>query len=216
MRALLILFFSLTLGACAPFQGPAYKGGSGGLRTPAYTPTGGTGYYDEDEDSDEDEVSTVKYMPSQRGQAKGYHPKHAFALSWPLGTVKINQPFRPNKKRRPHLGVDFAGTKGTPIYAAHEGLVIYAGRAFKGFGRVVIVEYDDQWASLYAHMDKILVKSGQVVARGQSVGRMGRSGRATGVHLHFELLHNQRPIDPLTMLNEGERLVDARSPASER
>jgi murein DD-endopeptidase MepM/ murein hydrolase activator NlpD len=159
-------------------------------------------------------------MPSSRATKKGYSPKRAFSLSWPLNVVKINQPFKPKKKRRPHLGVDFGGTKGTPVFAAHEGLVIYAGRAFKGFGKMVIVEYDGRWASLYAHLDKIQIKQGQVVEKGQTVGTMGRTGRATGVHLHFELLHSQRPVDPIPLLNEFNRLVnigsnnDKRDPSS--
>lgn len=161
----------------------------------------------------------MDYTPTRRGQAKGYKPRRAFSLTWPLNSVKLNQPFRPMKKRRPHLGVDLAGTKGTPVFAAHEGLVIYAGRAFKGFGKVVIIEYDDRWASIYAHLDKIQVKQGQAIAQGELVGAMGRTGRATGVHLHFELLHDQRPIDPIPRFQDFERLVHTdtssqKSPAS--
>lgn len=155
------------------------------------------------------------YTPSKHGQSKGYKPSSRFSLSWPLNHVKINQKFNPHKKRRPHLGVDFAGRKGTAIFASHEGLVIYAGRAFKGFGKLVIVEYDDQWASLYAHLDKITVKQGQVVERGQTIGNMGRTGRATGVHLHYELLYYQRPVDPIPLLNNNERLVEY-TPISDR
>ncbi|MGE3387311.1 MAG: M23 family metallopeptidase [Bdellovibrionales bacterium] len=170
------------------------------------------------EDPRDHEEAPSAYIPSERGSSKGYAPKAAFNLNWPLNYVKINQHFKPKKKRRPHLGVDFAGTKGTAIFSSHEGLVIYAGRAFKGFGKMVIVEYDDQWATLYAHLDKITVRTGQIVEQGQTLGKMGRTGRATGVHLHFELLHNQRPVDPIPLLNEVQRLVDReerkRSPTS--
>lgn len=179
----------------------------------------GPGEYNDDEHGEEGTLPPAAYIPSQRGSKKGYAPRTAFNLNWPLNYVKINQAFNPKKKRRAHLGVDFAGTKGTAIFSSHEGLVIYAGRAFKGFGRMVIVEYDDQWATLYAHLDKITVKQGQVVEQGQTLGKMGRTGRATGVHLHFELLHNQRPVDPIPLLNEVQRLVDTqggdkRSPSS--
>jgi len=121
--------------------------------------------------------------------------------------VRVNQPFRQNKRRRPHLGIDLGGKKGTPIFASHSGSVIYAGRAFRGFGKLVIVEFDDRWATLYAHLSKISVKNGQSIAQGQTIGEMGRTGRATGVHLHFELLHNRIPIDPIPLLNQFDRMV---------
>lgn len=200
-------FFLLCVGlaGCAHFSRP------GQVRTASFHGPG--------EEAQEEVSAPMDYTPTRRGQAKGYKPRRAFSLSWPLNLVKVNQPFRPMKKRRPHLGVDLAGTKGTPVFAAHEGLVIYAGRAFKGFGKVVIIEYDDRWASIYAHLDKIQVKQGQAIAQGELVGAMGRTGRATGVHLHFELLHDQRPIDPIPRFQDFERLVHTdtskqKSPAS--
>lgn len=187
---------------CAPFQGPPDLTTLG-----PYVPAQGSKQEVSSDEEDEEEV-LHKYIPSARGDSKGYKPKKPFKITWPLNYVKINQHFNPNKKRRPHLGVDFGGVKGAPIFASHEGLVIYAGKAFKGYGRLVIVEYDDQWATLYAHLDKINVKTGQIVDMGQTLGTMGRTGRATGVHLHYELLHHQKPINPIPLLNEVQRLVD--------
>jgi murein DD-endopeptidase MepM/ murein hydrolase activator NlpD len=214
MRVLAILTFLVIGLGCTHLSGQGkYRSndgfsGPGKLKSARFKGPGG-----------EDLPLPEGYVPSKRGQNNGYRPERPFAMSWPLNAVKVNQPFKPKKKRRPHLGVDFAGTKGTPIFAAHEGLVIYAGRAFRGFGKMVIVEYDDRWASLYAHLDKITVKQGQTIERGQTVGMMGRTGRATGVHLHFELLYDQRPVDPIPLLNESERLVNTqpvptRDPAS--
>lgn len=185
-----IIAVSLTLlTGCASLSTPSFHGSSSGLSLPEFYPGVGQG--------------TTRESNVRPGE---------FSLNWPLNQVRINQPFRPNKKRRPHLGVDFAGVKGTPIFSAHEGVVVYAGRAFKGFGKMVIVEYDDQWATLYAHLDKILVRSGQKVEQGQTVGRMGRTGRATGVHLHFELLHHKRPVDPIPLINEFHNLVNIPGP----
>jgi murein DD-endopeptidase MepM/ murein hydrolase activator NlpD len=185
--------------------GHSYESRSGGLRTPRFE-LGLSGSSDEGES-----LRYEDYVPSPRGERIGYRPRHSFALGWPLEQLKINQRFKPKKRRRPHLGVDLAGVKKTPVFAAHEGLVVYAGRAFRGFGRLVVIEYDDQWATIYAHLDKILVKQGEVVPRGAEVGLMGRSGRATGVHLHFEVLHNQRPVDPEPLLNEAPRVVESRN-----
>ncbi len=199
MRILIFLTWLVYLVGCSHFQGlgnlntGADLRGPAGLKTPDYVAEG--------------EKPEYSYAASRNGMKKKYSPNSALVLNWPLNQIKVNQPFNPKKKRRPHLGVDFAGVKGTPIFSSHEGLVIYAGRAFKGFGKMVIVEYDDHWASLYAHLDKITVKQGQTVQPGQTLGAMGRTGRATGVHLHFELLFDQRPIDPIPLLNEAQRLV---------
>ena len=104
------------------------------------------------------------------------------------------------------MGVDLAGKRGYRIYAAHDGIVVYAGRGFRGYGNMILLEYDGQWATLYAHLDGFRVKTGDRVSTGQTIGTMGRTGRATGVHLHFELLKKKQPVDPLPYLR-GEALV---------
>jgi murein DD-endopeptidase MepM/ murein hydrolase activator NlpD len=125
-------------------------------------------------------------------------------LAWPLAHNHLNRGFNPGggkgKLRKAHLGVDLAGTKGTPIYAAHRGLVIFSGVRYHGFGKLVMLEFSEQWATIYAHLDSFKVREGDWVERGQVLGLMGRTGHATGVHLHFELLHNKVPIDPLLYL----------------
>lgn len=120
-------------------------------------------------------------------------------LDWPVDSARMTRGFLPNK-RKPHLGIDLAAPRGTPILAAQNGTVIYAGREFRGYGKMVLIESGDGWATLYAHFDKILIAEGQKVHKGEVIGAMGRTGRATGVHLHFELRHNRGPIDPLPML----------------
>lgn len=66
---------------------------------------------------------------------------------------------------------------------------------------MILLEYDPEWATLYGHLDRYLVKPGDVVQQGQVIGLMGRTGRATGVHLHFEVIQNKQPIDPLVLLD---------------
>ncbi|WP_413574456.1 M23 family metallopeptidase [Bdellovibrio sp. HCB290] len=121
------------------------------------------------------------------------------SFDWPVDSARMTRGFLPNK-RRPHLGIDLAAPKGTPILAAQGGTIIYAGREFKGYGKMVLIESGDGWATLYAHFDKILVSEGQRVRKGEVIGAMGRTGRATGVHLHFEIRKNRGPIDPLPLL----------------
>lgn len=123
----------------------------------------------------------------------------ALTFDWPVDRARMTRGFLP-KKRRPHLGIDLAAPRGTPILASQAGTVIYAGREFKGYGKMVLIESGDGWATLYAHFDKILVAEGQRVRQGEVVGAMGRTGRATGVHLHFEIRQDRGPIDPLPLL----------------
>ncbi len=127
-------------------------------------------------------------------------------FDWPVDSARLTRGFLPNK-RRPHLGLDLAATKGTPILASSDGVVIYAGREFRGFGRMVLIESGSGWASLYAHLDKILVSEGQRVRQGEVLGAMGRTGRATGVHLHFEIRKDRGPVDPLPLLPNGDKFA---------
>lgn len=123
-----------------------------------------------------------------------------FEFDWPVDQARLTRGFLPNARPRPHYGLDLAGPRGTPIFAAHGGHVIYAGSGFKGYGRFVIVEHNDDWATFYGHLDKILIRQGQFIKQGQLIGKMGRTGRATGTHLHFEIRHNRKAIDPIAFL----------------
>lgn len=127
-------------------------------------------------------------------------------FEWPVEDARFIRGFLPQKKR-PHWGVDLAASRGTPIYSAQAGMVIYAGRDFRGYGKMVLVESGTGWATLYAHMDKILVDEGQTVTPKDVLGLMGRTGRATGVHLHFEIRRGKGPVDPLEYLPGGHRIA---------
>ncbi len=110
---------------------------------------------------------------------------------------------RQKRSRRPHLGIDLASAKGTAILASQTGTVIYTGKDFRGYGRMVMIESAQGFATLYAHLDKIHVLEGQKVTRGEVIASMGRTGRATGVHLHFEIRDDHGPVDPLKFLPNG-------------
>ena len=107
------------------------------------------------------------------------------------------------RKRRGHYGLDLAEYKGAPIYAAAEGYVVFAGRGFRGYGNLVVIEHNESWATLYAHLDKITVSEGQKVESGVEIGKMGRTGNARGVHLHFEIRQNRLPVNPIEFLPQG-------------
>lgn len=99
--------------------------------------------------------------------------------------------------KKKHKGIDISADKGTPIYAAESGWVIYQGRKFKGFGKLMIVEHSKTWATFYAHLNNYGAEQGQWVNKGDIIGYVGRTGRSTGYHLHFEVRRNHIPIDPM-------------------
>ncbi len=99
-----------------------------------------------------------------------------------------------------HKGIDIGNAAGTPVCAADGGVVIFAGKN-GGYGNFVAIQHDNGAVTHYAHMRKILVEVGQRVAQGQQIGEMGRTGTATGNHLHFEILPDgETRVDPVGLL----------------
>ena len=101
-------------------------------------------------------------------------------------------------KIRAHRGVDYGSPYGSPIYATADGTVLSAGT--KGaYGRTVILQHGQRFSTLYAHMSKISSKSkvGKRVKQGDVIGYVGKSGRVTGTHLHYEFRVNNEHLDPL-------------------
>ncbi len=98
-----------------------------------------------------------------------------------------------------HSGTDFRGKRGTPVLAAGDGTVIFAGSK-NGYGNIVIVDHGDGITTRYAHLKKIISKKDSVVTAGMQVGELGATGRATGPHLHFEVRLEGRPVDPVSAL----------------
>ncbi|MDQ2095251.1 DUF5930 domain-containing protein [Rhodalgimonas zhirmunskyi] len=107
--------------------------------------------------------------------------------------------------RRLHKGVDFAGPVGTPLYATADGVVTHAGWS-SGYGRLVKVQHEFGIETRYAHMNKIRVKVGQKVSRGQRIGDMGASGRVTGPHLHYEVRVGGKAVNPMTYIKAANNV----------
>lgn len=149
------------------------------------------------------------YFEKERGKGTYYDLDgrslaRAF-LRFPLEFTSITSPFSHSrfhpllKMDRPHYGVDFAARRGTPVRAVGDGKIDNAGWAKGGYGRVIEIQHDSVFSSLYAHLQGFAqgIRKGITVKKGQIIGYVGSSGRTTGPHLHFELYRDQQFVDPL-------------------
>lgn len=129
-------------------------------------------------------------------------------IIWPLRTGYLGRGLKRSGRR--HDGVDMSAPRGTPIYAVLDGVVEVVsnnGPGFRGYGRVIVINHDGRMWSLYSHNAENYVKVGQRVKQGDRIASVGRSGRATGNHLHFELRNEKgTPLDPMRYLPEEGRL----------
>ncbi|RMF59954.1 MAG: M23 family metallopeptidase, partial [Calditrichaeota bacterium] len=136
---------------------------------------------------------SVRYLPAIR-------PVHNAYLSSSFGNR-----FHPIlHKNHFHKGVDLATNKGTPVYATADGYVTFAGLN-GGFGRMVEINHKYGFVTYYGHLNKIYVRKGQFVKRGEKIGEVGKTGLATNTHLHYEVRYKGKPINPLSFfLDESE------------
>jgi murein DD-endopeptidase MepM/ murein hydrolase activator NlpD len=101
-----------------------------------------------------------------------------------------------------HTGQDIATLWGTPVMAAAQGTVIFAGWQ-NGYGQIVIIDHGNGLTTRYGHLSDIDVEVGRQLARGEILGRVGSTGRSTGPHLHYEVRINDEPVNPLQYLPGG-------------
>jgi murein DD-endopeptidase MepM/ murein hydrolase activator NlpD len=123
------------------------------------------------------------------------------ALRWPLTTIRIlvGSPFG-GRWGKPHEGIDLPAPVGTPVFAAADGRVVYAGAAIRGYGNLIVLKHAGDLLTAYAHNSVLLVSQGQSVRAGDRIALVGQSGHATGPHLHFEVRSGQIPRDPMNCL----------------
>jgi len=98
---------------------------------------------------------------------------------------------------RRHTGIDIIGQRGTPIYATADGVVIQEDEGYSGYGVMVLINHGRGYKTVYAHLSKKLVKSGQKVKRGDVIGYMGSTGLSVGTHLHYEVIKNGEKVNPI-------------------
>jgi murein DD-endopeptidase MepM/ murein hydrolase activator NlpD len=117
---------------------------------------------------------------------------------WPV-EGKISNVFEGAESKR-HQGIDISSSLGSPIKASNAGTVIYSNNTIKGYGNLIIVRHSEEFVTVYAHNQANLVEEGMWVEKGQIIGKVGQTGRASGPHLHFEIRRNNKAVDPLLFL----------------
>jgi murein DD-endopeptidase MepM/ murein hydrolase activator NlpD len=143
--------------------------------------------------------STSYYTPDGNIMRKQF-------LRTPIDFARVSSYFSSGRyhpilhKIRAHKGIDYSAPTGTPIKAAGNGKVTFAG-VRNGFGKVVMIQHGGVYTTLYGHMSKIGVKTGDKISQGQVIGAVGQTGLATGPHLHYEFHVNGTAVNPLANMN---------------
>jgi len=138
-----------------------------------------------------------KKQRTQNSRRKKRPPVKNF-LQWPVkGTLTSTFGKRGSRK---HDGIDIGTPKGTPIYAAADGQVVFSDWGPTGYGLMVIIKHKNHLTTVYAHNSKNWVRKNAWVKRGQRIASVGSTGRSTGPHLHFEVRNDSHPRNPLKYL----------------
>ncbi len=119
--------------------------------------------------------------------------------------IRIASPFSSSrlhpilKIKRPHTGMDFTAPRGTKVYAAGDGVIsdVDINRGRSGYGTCIKLDHGFSYESFYGHLDKVLVRVGQKIKRGQVIGEVGNTGLSVAPHLHYEVRKNHRAINPI-------------------
>lgn len=99
-----------------------------------------------------------------------------------------------------HYGIDIAGDTGHSIWAADDGVVVYSGWSYSGYGNLIVLDHGNDWQTLYAHLDTVYVGCGESVYQGATIATMGNTGNSSGSHLHFEMLYGTQKVNPWNFL----------------
>src|SRR6185312_13779891 len=126
-------------------------------------------------------------------------PRASERFLWPV-KGKIISNFGPKKGGLNNDGINIAAPEGATVVAADNGVVAYAGNELRGFGNLLLIRHADGWVTAYAHNEKLLVKRGEKVKRGQAIAQIGSTGNVSAPQLHFEIRKGTDPVDPLRYL----------------
>ena len=137
-----------------------------------------------------------------RSVSSGYTPPPKARKSkfdWPVRGTLISK-FGSIGKGRTNDGINIKAPLGTAVKAADAGTVAYAGNELKGFGNLILIKHADGWITAYAHNDRLLVKKGQKVRRGEKIATVGTTGSVNSPQLHFEIRAGKKAVNPQSYL----------------
>lgn len=143
-----------------------------------------------------DKSKTVEISTVQDDDVEEISPSFAYPVADPEYTSHFGM-----RNGRHHNGVDIVSkSKTLDIYAAKTGTVVASYRHPSGLGNLIIIDHGNGWETYYGHLKERYVKEGDIVKAGDVIGVMGSTGNSTGVHLHFEIRKNNKPLNPKTFL----------------
>jgi murein DD-endopeptidase MepM/ murein hydrolase activator NlpD len=138
--------------------------------------------------------------PAPQSPIKAAQPVGALpSFGWPVHG-RVIAGFGPSPNGLQNDGIDVSVPQGTPIRAADDGVVAYAGNELKGYGNLVLIRHGDGYVTAYAHASELLVKRGETVKRGQVIAKAGETGNVKTPELHFEIRKGATPVDPSQFL----------------
>ncbi len=158
------------------------------------------------------ETVKMKNARAKMAGVKTAYYKDGFKL--PVDSVEVTAQFGGQRilngqKKKEHNGIDFAADEGDSVYAITDGIVRLAGEKYYYNGNFVLLDHGQGLSSVYLHLSKLHVKNNQMVKKGELIGEVGATGRATGPHLHLGIQWYKKRIDPANILNlDLEQLAD--------
>jgi murein DD-endopeptidase MepM/ murein hydrolase activator NlpD len=190
--------FLIHSGQAATLAGVAVLAMAAAPLTPAAAPAG--------------EALAVPAAPPVTAVAEAAGPvTRRIAFDQPVRGYAVNSPFGqrrlPGQQARAHEGVDIAAPTGTGVYASAEGRVLRTGYDAAGYGRFIEVRHPNGMTTLYGHLSRVDVASGDAVASGARIGLVGSTGRSTGPHLHFEVRRGERVVNPARVVGRDFQVV---------
>jgi murein DD-endopeptidase MepM/ murein hydrolase activator NlpD len=129
-------------------------------------------------------------------------PVKGYAINSPFGRRRL-----PGQAVRNHEGVDIAAPQGTGVFVAAEGSVLRTGYDAAGYGRFVEIRHPNGMSTLYGHLSRLDVATGDSVEGGERIGLVGSTGRSTGPHLHFEVRRDGRQVNPVKVMGREFAVV---------
>jgi murein DD-endopeptidase MepM/ murein hydrolase activator NlpD len=144
-------------------------------------------------------TTTESLPPVQAAEAAGSLP----SFRWPV-KGRIITAFGAKSNGGQNDGINLAVPEGTPIKAADDGVVAYAGNELKGYGNLVLIRHSNGYVSAYANASELLVKRGDTIKRGQVIAHAGQTGNVTSPQLHFEIRKGSTPVDPVKYLGNAQ------------